>query len=109
MKDCACQMKQRVIAFIACLTVSSVAGAIQPVNVGLQPLYERIEAINGEQQLLNQRLQAEDTSARDRAMAYRQYKALEFERNQLAGQIVQARKLAQSPLVTFMAPGDEGQ
>lgn len=102
-------MSQRVIAFIVCLASSAAAGAIQPVEAGLQPLYERIQAINGEQQLLNRRLQAAETSAPDRMLAYRRYQALEEERRRLAREIARSMELAQSPLVTFMAPAAEAK
>lgn len=102
-------MNKRVIAFIACLIFSAGAGAIQPVEAGIRPLLEHIQAINGEQQLLNQRLQVPETSAYDRASAYRRYQVLEKERQQLAREIDQARHLAQSPLVTFMAPATDAK
>lgn len=102
-------MNQRVIAFVVCLITSAAACAIQPVEAGLQPLYGRIQAISGEQQLLNERLQSAETSARERAMAWRSYQALEKERRQLAQGIAQAKKLGQSPLVTFMIPTTEAK
>lgn len=102
-------MTQRIIAFIVCLILSTTAGAIQPVEAGLQPLYERIHAISGEQQSLNQRLQATETSARERALAYRSYQVLEKERQQLVREIAQAKQLARSPLVTFMVPATEAK
>ena len=100
-------MKLHLTAFIGCMTFSTAAVAIQPVDIGLHPLYERIEAICGEQQLLNEKLQAPETSAFDRALSYRRYKVLEVERSQLARDIAQTKKLAKSPLVTFMAPSAE--
>jgi len=102
-------MNQRVITFIVCLITSAAACAIQSVEAGLHPLYERIQAISGEQQLLDRRLQAPETSAPERALAWRSYQVLEKERQQLASEIAQAKRLGQSPLVTFMAPATEAK
>lgn len=98
-------MNKPAIAFVVCLISATAAGAIQPVEDGLQPLYERIQVISDAQQLLNQRLQAVETSARERALAYRTYQVLEKERQQLAREIAHSKQLAQSPLVTWMVPG----
>lgn len=81
--------------------------AIQPVEVGLHPLYARIQVIESQQQLFNQILQAPEVSANERASSHRRYKVLEEERNQLEREIANAKKFAQSPLVTFMAPVTE--
>lgn len=102
-------MNLRVTAFIVWLMLSSSASALQPLELGLAPLYERMNVINGEQQRINQQLQAVETGARDRAFAYRSYQALEKERYQLAQEIARYRALAQSPLVTFMAPMPEAR
>jgi hypothetical protein len=102
-------MKLRVITFIVCLALSATASAFQPVEVGLEPLYDRSMAINGEQQLINQKLQAAETSARNRALAYRRYQVLEKERRQLTREIARSKELAQSPLITFTAPAIEAK
>jgi hypothetical protein len=103
------QMNLRHIAFMLCLGCSMTVNAIQPVEVGLHPLYARIQVIESEQQLLNQILQTPEASASERASSYHRYKLLEQERNQLAREIANAKKFAQSPLVTFMAPVTEAK
>lgn len=102
-------MNQRVIAFILLLIASTAACAIPSVEAGLQPLYERILVINGEQQLHNQRLRAVETSAGERVLAWRRYQVLEKERQQLAREITRAKRLGQSPLVMFMTPVTEAK
>ena len=97
-------MNLRRVAFIFCLGYSMTAGAIQPVEAGLQPLYTRIQAIDSERQLLNQILQAPEASASARASSYRRYKVLEEERDRLVRAVAKTKEFAQSPLVTFMAP-----
>jgi hypothetical protein len=95
-------MNLRHIAFMLCLGCSMTVNAIQPVEAGLHPLYARIQNIESERQLLNQILQKPEASANERAYSYRRYKVLERE-------IANAKKFAQSPLVTFMAPVTEAK
>lgn len=87
----------------------SAAQAIQPVEAGLHPVYERLKTLHAEQRLLNERLRAHDTLLEDRVGAYRTWKALELERQNLEALIREARKLADSPFVTFISSPEAGR
>lgn len=86
------------------LGMSSAAHAIQPLETGLQPVYERLNVVQGAQGLLNEKLQAPDTALEQRIVAYRSWKILERERISLEASISLSEKWATSPLVTFISP-----
>jgi hypothetical protein len=83
------------------------AMAFQPVEAGLQPLVDRQQAIVGEQHRLDQLLRSPHTQPQERAAAYRSHVAMELERLELECEIVQARRLATSPLVAYAASAQQ--
>ncbi|PTT90870.1 hypothetical protein DBR42_05025, partial [Pelomonas sp. HMWF004] len=81
------------------------AQAIQPVEMGLLPLKERLAAIDGVAASLQRQLASDDAQPHERAEAWRRLQALAAEREQLARQVAATRRLAANPLVMYAAPG----
>lgn len=98
-------MHLRLIALIATLCVTQVSAAsLQPVEAGLQPLYERIAAIQAKKQRIKLKLQAPDVDAKDRDAAYQRLQQMDAEKHGLEDAIEKARAFAQAPLVLFATP-----
>jgi hypothetical protein len=72
-----------------------------PVEVGLQPVKDKLNTIGDELREINKQLSEPDVEAKDRAEAYRRYKVIEPERQLLQDEIEATRKLARNPLVRF--------
>lgn len=98
----------RCVLFCAAIALSTPAWAFQPVEVGLQPVMERLQQIAAQQQRLNDRLQSPATPPKDRAEAYRAYVEIDLERRRLACSARWSRQWATSPLVLYAAPASEG-
>lgn len=104
------------------LALPAATQAYQPVEAGLQPLLERVKAIEAEQAGLNtvlktplaakptQTQQREGAEARDPAdsqvlaQAWKRHQALEAERLKLKTEIELTRLRGQSPLIMFAGP-----
>jgi hypothetical protein len=97
-------INKRSLVFLVMVVCWGAAHAIQPVEVGLQPLLDRQQAIVSQQQAMNVVLQSPESAPEDRALAYRAYKEFEEERLQLSCEIEQGRRLATSPLVSYTVP-----
>lgn len=90
---------------LALLIGAGSVSAFQPPSAGVQPLRERIVEINTELRRLNERLRAEETSAEDRAEAYRKSQELTAERAQLSQRVAEASDPSkQSPLINYAGP-----
>ena len=77
-------MNLRRFAFIASLVpLACTASAIQPVEAGLQPLQKRLAGNPLKMHALDLQLEASETLPADRAAAYRRYKLLYAEQQNL--------------------------
>ena len=102
-------MYLRLIALIAaalCATLID-AATIQPVEAGLQPVYERIASIEVEIQLLGKTHQESGAPKEGRLIVEEKIKSLQLEKRRLEAKIFRAKDIAHSPLVTFMTSSNE--
>lgn len=98
-------MNLRLIAVTAALCAAQAdAASLQPVEAGLQPVYERIAAIRAEKQTLKLKLQERDVGAKSRDTAYQRLQQMDAETQRLEDGIEKAKAFARAPLVLFAAP-----
>lgn len=76
------------------------AQSFQPVEVGLQPLFDRLTEIRNEQRALSKKLEAA-FSQESKARVQADYQALENERQRLEKEIMRAAHLRNSGLVNY--------
>jgi len=99
-------MTLRFIGMLMLLAIGT-AHAVQPVELGLQPILTRLQAISSQQKSLNLLLQSTSTMPRERAIAYRTYKQIDQERLELQCSLERARRIGKLPLVTYASPDAE--
>jgi len=104
------RMYLRLIALIAAALCATLVDAetIQPVEGGLQPAYERIASIEAEIQNLGKSREESGALKKDRLIVEEKIKSLLSEKRRLEAEILRARDISHSPLVTFMTPSNEG-
>ena len=90
------------LALLASLAAPLAAVAIQPVDAGLLPLYERVAEIQKEQLALIRKLEDPSASSASRVYAHRSYLELGDERSRIDAEIAQARKMAGSGYVKYL-------
>jgi hypothetical protein len=102
-------MYLRLIALIAAALCATLVDAttLQPVEAGLQPVYERIASIEDEIQMLGKTQGNSDALNEDRLLAEEKVKSLQSEKRRLEAEILRAKDIAHSPLVTFVASSNE--
>ena len=91
------------------------AHSFQPMQQGLQPLFDRMTEIRSEQRVLSKKLESVFTDAESKARAQADYQALEKERQCIEKEIMRATHLQNSGLVNYAlqtntrsAPFDSG-
>lgn len=98
-------MNLRLIAVtVALCTGQADAASLQPVEAGLQPLYERLAAIQSEKQTIKLTLQERDVDAKGRDAAYQRLQEMDAEKHGLEDAIEKAKAFAQAPLGMFAGP-----
>jgi hypothetical protein len=95
-------MNVRRLALLASLVAPLTAWAIQPVDVGLQPLYERAAEIQSKQFALLRKLENQSANSASKADAYRHYLVLGDERSRIDREIAQAKWMESSSLVNYV-------
>lgn len=98
-------MDKRCPSLLALLSFASLplaAWAVQPADVGLQSICERIVVIQSEQLALDQKLQADGMAPLLRAHAYWHYKALQIEKCRIEQELAQMKRLEGGSLVKFV-------
>jgi hypothetical protein len=97
-------MKLSYFILLASLALSPAVWAnqhIQPVSVGLQPLYARMTEIRKEQLVASGVLQSPLASSQKKAQAKSKYQALEAEKRRIEKEISQAHWMEESGLVKY--------
>jgi hypothetical protein len=92
------------LVLLASLALSPAARAnqhVQPVEMGLQPLYARMTEIRKEQLVASGILQSPLASPQKKAQAKSKYQALEAEKRRIEKEISQAHWMEESSLVKY--------
>ncbi|WP_296469717.1 hypothetical protein [Rhodoferax sp.] len=102
-------MYLRLIALIAAALCATLVDAttIQPMEAGLQPVYERIASIEAEIQMLEKTHGKSGALKEVRLIPEEKIKSLQSEKRRLEAEILWAKDIAHSPLVTFMTSSNE--
>jgi hypothetical protein len=94
------------IAAALCATLVD-AATIQPVEAGLHPIFGRIASVEVEILMLGKAHRNSAALNEDRLLAEEKIKSLQSEKRRLEAEILWAKDVAQSPLVTFFASSNE--
>lgn len=75
--------------------------SIQPMEAGLQPLFDRLTEIRSQQRALSKKLESTFISSEGKARVHADFQALEAERQRIEGEIMRAAHMKNTGLVNY--------